>query len=109
MDLRVVTVTARPGNPWFSEMLSSLAGNMPPGAQHIIVHSSGRTEDWNRDLWDACAGADAVAVVDDDDRVLPGALARCLAALEVFGAGLAFTDEEEINAAGQLLQHAETR
>jgi hypothetical protein len=109
VDLRVVTVTARPANPWFSEMLSSLAGNMPPGAQHIIVHSSGRTEDWNRDLWDACAGADAVAVVDDDDRVLPGALARCLAALDAFDVGLAFTDEEEINAAGQLLQHAETR
>ena len=67
---------------------------------HIVVHSAGGAKAWNRDLWAACQGADAVAVVDDDDRVLPGAIAACLDALHTTSAGLAFTDEEEIDAAG---------
>ena len=101
MDVRVVTVTARPTNPWFEEALASVARELPAGARHVVVHSTGRTADWNRDLWGACLGADAVAIVDDDDRVLPGALTRCLSALEVSGAGLAFTDEEEIDVGGR--------
>ena len=72
MDVRVVTVTARPENLWFGEMLSSVAEGLPTGVPHIVVHSAGGAKAWNRDLWAACQGADAVAVVDDDDRVLPG-------------------------------------
>lgn len=106
MDVRVVTVTSRPTNPWFGEALASVARELPAGARHVVVHSTGRAADWNRDLWDACSGADAVAIVDDDDRVLPSALTRCLSALEVSGAGLAFTDEEEIDAEGRALQPA---
>ncbi|MBS0330792.1 MAG: hypothetical protein JSR30_13125 [Proteobacteria bacterium] len=101
MDVRVVTVTARPENLWFGEMLASVAEGLPKGVQHIIVHSEGGAGAWNRDLWAACQGADAVAVVDDDDRVLPGAIEACLTALRATRAGLAFTDEEEIDEAGQ--------
>ncbi len=100
MDVRVVTVTARPENLWFGEMLSSVAEGLPTGVPHIVVHSAGGAKAWNQDLWAACQGADAVAVVDDDDRVLPGAIAACLDALHTTSAGLAFTDEEEIDAAG---------
>ena len=99
MDVRVVTVTARPENLWFGEMLSSVAEGLPTGVPHIVVHSAGGAKAWNRDLWAACQGADAVAVVDDDDRVLPGAIAACLDALRTTSAGLAFTDEED-SAAG---------
>lgn len=103
MRARIVTVTSRPANPWFAEALASVARELPFGMQHVVVHSSGGAAAWNRDLWDACQGADAVAIVDDDDLVLPGAIAACLAALQSAGVGLAFTDEEEVDEAGHHL------
>lgn len=104
MKLRIVTVTARPANPWMVEALESVRATMPRDAEHLVVHSDGTPARWNIDLWAACRDADAVAIVDDDDRVMPGALTSCMHALESTGAGLAFTDEEEIDGRGERLR-----
>ncbi len=104
MKLRIVTVTSRPANPWLAEALESVRSTMPADAEHLVVRSAGTPAAWNSDLWAACAGAEAVAVVDDDDRVTPGALTSCVRALENTGVGLAFTDEEEIDEHGQHLR-----
>lgn len=103
MNLRIVTVTHRQWNPWMAEAIESVRSSMPPCAEHVLVQSDGTAARWNSDLWDACADAQAVAIVDDDDRVLPGALASCVNAMLATGAGLAFTDEEEIDEHGRHL------
>lgn len=86
-------------------MLASVREALPTGARHLVVQSDGTALGWNADLWDACRGADAVAIVDDDDCVAPGAIAKCLKALEASGAALAFTDEAEIDGAGEFLRY----
>lgn len=105
MKLRIVTVTSRPANPWLAEALESVRLTMPADAEHVVVHSDGTPAAWNSDLWAACAGTEAVAIVDDDDRVTRGALASCVHALESTGVGLAFTDEDEIDECGHHLRN----
>lgn len=109
MHVRVVTVTSRPGHPWLREAVASVAQTIPPSCEHVVVQSSGDPLDWNRDLWGACQEADAVAIVDDDDIVLPGAVTLCAQALATHQCGLAFTDEQEIDAQGNPLREGMRR
>lgn len=104
MDVRIVTVTSRPAHRWLCDSVQSVAASLPVGAQHLVVRSSGDPLAWNAHLWAACHGADLVAIVDDDDVVLPGAIASCMSAIKSTGAALAFTDEEEIDEEGRQLR-----
>lgn len=100
MRTRVVTVSARdPNGRHARQSAASVVASLPPSAEFVLVQSSGDPQDWITDLWDACEAADAVAIVDDDDLVVPGALQRCADVLERSGAGLVFTDEDEIDEA----------
>lgn len=102
--MRVVTVSSRdPNGGYARQSAAAVRASLPPRAEFVVVRSSGAPQDWITDLWGACGGADAVALVDDDDLVVPGALQQCADAIECSGAGLAFTDEDEIDEDGARL------
>lgn len=105
MNLRVVTVThsGRRGD-WLRECMDSVADSLPAGARHVVIGSRNDASAWMVDQWNATHGADWVAFVDDDDILAPGALQACLDALRDTGASMAFTDEQEVDEAGQHLR-----
>lgn len=99
MRLAVVTLTRNDRPDWLAECMASVQDTLPAGAEHRVVPCMDRFQEVR---WDTTvnSGAEYVAWVDDDDVVLPHALARCLAALEATGAGIAFTHEDEMDARG---------
>jgi len=103
MSLDVITLTRGTRPEWLQECASSIdMGNHQ-------VHF--RPDDFEAARWETTSRsmADFVAWVDDDDRVLPGALARCVEALEATGAAMAFTDEAHIDAKGARVGQPYTR
>lgn len=94
MSLDVITLTSGTRPEWLQECIRSI----DIGVHHVHV----RPGDFEAARWETTSGskADYVAWVDDDDKVMPGALARCVDALEATGAAMAFTDEANIDAQG---------
>ncbi len=108
MKLAVVTLTRGDRTEYLAECLRSVRTSMPEHGVHQVTVCMG---DFQRTRWGTTfnAPAEYVAWVDDDDLVLDGALARCVDALEVSGAGLAFTDEGRMDAAGAVIVPTESR
>lgn len=94
MSLEVITLTRGTRPEWLQECSRSI-----DMGDHL-VHTC--PEDFEAGRWETTynSKADYVAWVDDDDRVLPGALAKCVEALEATGAAMAFTDEARIDGNG---------
>lgn len=98
MKLAVVTLTRGGAPRWLGECTESVKAALPAYGHHF-VHQS---DNFQRDRWESTvdAGAEYVAWVDDDDRVIPGALDRAVRALDETGAGIAFSYECQIGADG---------
>lgn len=99
MKLVVVTLTRGGGAaPYIGEAYTSVEAALPTYGEHQTKMS----RDFQHDRWQTTARADAqyVAWVDDDDRVLPGALDAAVRALDQTGAGIAFTYERRITSDG---------
>ena len=101
MKLAVVTLTRGGAPRWINECRESVALGMPDYGRHVIH----KTSDFQRGRWESTAHNDAqyVAWVDDDDRVLPGALDTAVRALDQTGAAIAFTYERQITVDGAQL------
>lgn len=101
MKLAVVTLTRGGDAPHLGEATASVQAALPRYGAHF-VH---QTSHFQRDRWESTVdqGAEYVAWVDDDDRVLPGALDAAVRALDATGAAIAFTFERQVNAKGEPL------
>jgi hypothetical protein len=104
VKLAVVTLTRGGDAPHLAEATASVQAALPEYGTHFVY----RTHHFQRDRWESTVGLDAeyVAWVDDDDRVLPGAIDSAVRALDATGAAIAFTLERKINAAGEPLPWA---
>lgn len=100
MKLAVITHTRGRRPRWLAECCESVRVALPGCGIHKIIECR---EDFQAARWDGYQSAPYVAVVDDDDRVLPGALQACIDALDETGAGVAFTAERLVDEAGRLL------
>lgn len=78
---------------WLKEALHSV----PDGVRHVVLHCDG---DFAEKRWAGLRFGDLVGAVDDDDRLRPGVVEACAAALDATGAGVAFTYEAQIDARG---------
>lgn len=108
--LTVSTITDGLQPQWLLECEASVAAALPAGASHV-VHLMGAGGDFQLERWAATTapGSGYVAWVDHDDLIHPDALHACVTALEQTGAGIAFTDENIIDAAGQVIGHVGPR
>lgn len=96
---KLLVVTPWSGRPerehWLELCKESVKAS---GFPHLIVRCG---IDWETRMFDLRNEAPYIAWVDDDDLVYPGALSRCLDALESNPSiGLAYTDEVYIDEAG---------
>lgn len=103
MKLAVVTLTRGGDAPHLAEAAASVRAALPRYGVHFIH----QTDHFQRDRWESTVGqgAEYVAWVDDDDRVLPGAIDAAVHALDSTGAAIAFTYERQINAQGETLPY----
>jgi len=103
MSLEVITLTRGTRPEWLRECIRSI------DLGDHLVHTC--PDDFEAGRWETTYGSKAkyVAWVDDDDRVMPGALAKCVEALEATGAAMAFTDEAHIDANGDRLRLSSNR
>lgn len=101
MSLVVHTLTRNLRPDWLREACQSVADNLPADAQHFVIHCDG---DFAAKRWEALHLGEFVAAVDDDDRVVGDGLKLCVRALNMTGAGIAFTYEGQINDAGDQIE-----
>lgn len=87
-------------SPWARACIESVALALPENAIHQVIEMK---RDYTRERWEALQSADYVGFVDDDDLVEPSAIAACMRALDKTGAGVAFTTQQVIDAAGRPL------
>ena len=87
----------------------SVQAALPPGARHEIIPIY---SDWGIRRYESLLIDEYVAVVDDDDTIHPDSIKKCIAALEMTGAGFAFTNEvlvdESLNILGASDKSART-
>lgn len=94
MDVIVATLTQHRRRVWLDEACASV----PAGFKHHVVAA---TNDFQRDRWTLAHAAEYVAWLDDDDRLVPGGLEACIAALDADPTlGVAFTREARIDENG---------
>jgi hypothetical protein len=104
MTKLVVVTHTRRTSKWLQDCINSVQADLPEDARHAIIYC----DDFESSRLAALNLAEYIAFVDDDDLVYPGALRLCLQALEATGAGVAFTDQEVIDASGKTT-HVDTR
>lgn len=97
MKLAVHTLTHNRWPRWNRESMRSVAQGLPDYATHSIIECYGN---FQAARWEALQLGEFVAAVDDDDRLVDDALDLCVHALEMTGAGIAFTYEAQIDANG---------
>lgn len=103
MKLAVITLTRGGDTPHLAEATASVQAALPKYGTHFVR----QTQHFQRDRWESTVdqGAEYVAWVDDDDRVLPGAIEAAVTALDATGAAIAFTLEHQITANGEPLPY----
>ena len=108
MRLAVITLTRGNRPAYMAECTRSIAESLPADSRHIVstcIHVGFQRRRFETTVE---SGAQYVAWVDDDDVVVGNALARCVEALDKTGAGLAFTHEGRMDAAGMMRVAADT-
>ena len=110
MKLAVVTLI-RPNAPapFFGECVTSVKAALPAYGVHQVWEAT--ADRFQEVRWQTATrtSAEYVAWVDDDDRVLPWALAAAVDVLDRTGAGIAFTHEQRIDEDGHPLAWAKGR
>lgn len=103
--ITVLTPTRNLWPAWLEECRASVAASLP-ASRHVVVHCL--PEEYVA-LRTTPQATEYVAWVDDDDRVMPGAIQACVDAMESTGVGVAFTYEARIDQAGDRLGAVDTR
>lgn len=104
--ITVQTLTRNLWPAWLDECRASVAAALPTGGRHEVVPC---LPSEYADLRTAMPPTEYLAWVDDDDRVVPGAIHACINALRRSGAALAFTHEARIDASGARVGGVDTR
>lgn len=98
--LAVVTLTRNARPEWFELCKASVLQALPLEAEHIVVQCPSY-EDVEVARWEALKLAEYIAFVDDDDLVINDSINKLLKAIEQTGCGVAFTDEQRVDANGK--------
>ncbi|CDH44393.1 MAG: glycosyltransferase [Candidatus Competibacteraceae bacterium] len=100
VDLHILTI-ARTRPEWLEQAIASVAGQP---VNLCVIDNNGRATGAGRAQAYRESTAEFVACLDDDDVLLPGAIAACVAALDANPAALgAYTDALYMNESGQVL------
>lgn len=98
--LAIVTLTRGARPEWFELCKASVAKALPKDAEHVVVQCP-TYADVEVARWESLKLAEYIAFVDDDDLVINDSINKLLAAIEKTGCGVAFTDEQRIDANGK--------
>jgi glycosyltransferase involved in cell wall biosynthesis len=99
--IKIVTHTRGTGL-WIDQCVKSVEAARVPNMSHdILMLTDPSSHAYAR--WAALQSADFVGFVDDDDVIIPGAIERCMSALQATGAGVAFTGQLGVDANGAVV------
>jgi hypothetical protein len=90
MNITVVTHTAGNRPESLARCVESVDKQLALGDRHLVIQCNAN---FNETRWDSLKVGGWMCWVDDDDYVQNDAIAKCKTALELTGAGCAFTNE----------------
>lgn len=93
--LSIITHTKPGSGRDLTRCVESVKAALPrAGAQHLVIPCESELMEAR---WEARKISEFIAFVDDDDYISQDSIIKCMAALQVSGAGLAFTNEILVN------------